>query len=88
MKPEIFNYFGVTTYLGLQLAVFGDAGTAWSSQDEFSGSFIGGAGFGVRLILPSVGLARLDFAFGQKGGGVQIHLGAYEKPVLQRKRVR
>lgn len=88
MNPHLFRYFGVTTYLGLQLAVFGDVGTAWSHRDEFSDSFIGGVGLGIRLILPSVGLARIDFGIGQRDAGVQVHLGAYEKPVLQRKRVR
>jgi outer membrane protein assembly factor BamA len=88
MNPRLISYFGVTTSLGVQLAVFADAGSAWTLRDEFRNAFIGGSGVGIRLILPSVGMARMDFGIGQESAGVEIHLGADEKAVLQRERVR
>jgi hypothetical protein len=42
----------------------------------------------VRLLLPIVGVTRLDVGWGQKGQGIFLHVGAYEKPVMSRKRVR
>ena len=90
MKPRAFSYFGITAFLGLQLDVFGDFGWAWEGEDlnEFGDSFIGGYGAGIRFLIPYVGVARLEFGFGQPRGGIKVHLGSFEKPVRQRDRVR
>ena len=74
---------------GLQFAVFGDVGIAWNETNEFvDRNFIAGGGFGIRILLPIFGMARIDFGLGQGGKGVFLHLGMYEKPVMTRKRVR
>lgn len=74
---------------GLQVCLFGDLGTAWNEPRQFGpGDFLGGYGVGIRFLVPVVGMARVDFGWGQKGKGVSIHLGAYEKPIMARRRVR
>ena len=79
---------GLNFYAGVQLAIFTDAGSAWNESEEFSRNFIGGAGFGIRLIVPYVNLVRIDFGFGQSGQGMIPHFGVLEKAVYQRRRVR
>ena len=82
--PFKINYRG-----GLQLAVFGDTGIAWTEENEFKAkNLITGAGIGIRFLLPIFGMARVDFAMGQGGKGIFLHLGMFEKPVMTRKRVR
>lgn len=76
-------------YLGVQLAAFVDSGSAWTESSDFSKNFIGGAGLGIRLIVPYVNQVRLDFGFiGQSGHSVIPALGMSEKAVYQRRRVR
>ena len=76
-------------YLGVQLAAFVDSGSAWTESSDFSKNFIGGAGLGLRLIVPYVNQVRLDFGFiGQSGHSVIPALGMSEKAVYQRRRVR
>ena len=90
LEPQVFNLpFNLRYRGGLHVCVFGDLGIAWDRSDQFkSQNFIGGFGVGVRLLLPIVGITRLDVGWGQKGQGIFLHLGAYEKPVMSRKRVR
>lgn len=88
MPPRQFEYFGVSAPLGVQLALFGDVGTAWDEPDRFRGGWIGGAGAGIRLIAPYIGLFRLDVAVGEEDAGVFIHISTREKPERQRERVR
>ncbi|MFC2164565.1 BamA/TamA family outer membrane protein [Acidobacteriota bacterium] len=74
---------------GIAFAVFGDLGIVWDNPHEFRGdNFIGGVGAGIRLLLPIVGVLRVDVAWGQQGKGIYFHIGAFEKPVMTRKRVR
>jgi outer membrane protein assembly factor BamA len=88
-EPRPLRVFGISFFMGAQLAAFADLGYVWNDGAEFQpGKFLGGAGFGVRLILPYVGLSRLDLAWGQPGMGIRFCLGSYEKPVRQRERVR
>ena len=73
---------------GLQVCVFADAGTVWDDGPAFSGeTFIAGWGIGLRLLVPIVGVVRFDLAWGSGNGG-QFHVGAYEKAVMARRRVR
>jgi len=90
LRPQIIKLpFNLRYRGGLHVCLFGDMGIAWDKADQFqSENFIGGFGVGVRLLLPIVGVTRLDVAWGQKGGGIALHLGAFEKPVMTRKRVR
>lgn len=74
--------------LGLQGAVFVDVGTAWTADEDFHKNWIGGAGVGLRLIVPSIVMVRFDLAVGEEGVGVGLFIGSQEKAVLQRDRVR
>jgi outer membrane protein insertion porin family len=74
---------------GLSVALFGDLGIGWGDHIPFSAeNFIGGFGLGLRLLVPIVGVVRIDVGWGQSGKGIFLHLGAFEKPVMTRKRVR
>jgi outer membrane translocation and assembly module TamA len=88
MKPKAFRFLGFRLPIGLQIAAFADFGSAWNQRDEFNRNFIRGFGLGLRFITPTTGMARIDFGFGQEGFSIRIHLGSYEKPVMQRQRVR
>jgi len=74
--------------LGLQLGVFGDVGTAWTTSEEFSQSWIGGGGLGLRFLMPAILMFRADVATGEEGYVVRFFLGTKEKAVAQRDRVR
>jgi len=89
-EPRLINLpFKIKYRGGVHVALFGDLGIGWDTWDQFHRkNFIGGVGAGVRLLLPIVGVLRIDFGWGQEGKGVFIHFGAYEKPVMTRKRVR
>ena len=84
-----WRLFGLRGRTGLQLAVFGDAGILWSEGGEFAlDNFIGGFGAGIRVLLPGVGMIRFDFGLGQPGASIQFHVGAFEKALAHRRRVR
>jgi outer membrane protein assembly factor BamA len=78
-----FNY-----YYGVQLDAFGDAGTAWNTNEEFTRNFIAGGGFGIRVIVPYVNVIRIEFGFGQANQGIISHFGIMDKAVYERRRVR
>ncbi len=74
---------------GLKLAAFGDFGIGWDEPRDFGvNNFIDGYGFGLRLLLPIVGVARADLAWGENGKTVFLHLGSFEKATYARRRVR
>ena len=74
--------------MGLQLALIGDVGTAWSTSTEFGDNFIGGFGAGVRLTIPVVVLLRLDVAYARNQFGFKLAIGGAEKAQAQRNRAR
>jgi len=89
LEPRSFNVTFFTAYVGLQLAAFGDLGHAWSEKNEFAlDRFIGGYGFGIRLLFPFVDEIRIDVAWGEPGQGSTIHFGVFPKALVQRLRVR
>jgi outer membrane protein assembly factor BamA len=88
VKVRDRTFKGVNFYAGMQLAAFVDSGSAWNDSDQFSKNFIGGAGFGIRLLIPYVSMVRLDVGFGQPGHILIPDFGVMEKPVYQRRRVR
>ncbi len=88
IEPKVLRLFGQSADLGLQLAAFGDVGVAWDEDGPELDDFIGGYGVGLRLLMPFVHMFRFDVAWGQKRAGMQFNIGAYEKPVAQRFRVR
>ena len=56
----------------LYLSMFGDAGNTWSGIEENINptDLFPGAGFGVRLLVPMLGLMGFDFGYGFKKPGV------------------
>jgi outer membrane protein insertion porin family len=86
VKPRPIRLFGrFNAYWGLHLAAYGDLGTAWTDPADFSRDFIGSAGYGVRLIVPYVGMIRFDRAYGR---GLHPAYGLGERADLWRERVR
>jgi outer membrane protein assembly factor BamA len=90
LKPRLIHLpFNIKYRGGVGIAIFGDLGIGWDTQDQFKADkFIGGVGMGVRLLLPIVGVLRLDVGWGQPGKSIFLHIGAFEKPVMARRRVR
>ncbi len=89
MAPKAWKVFGVSFYLGLQVALFSDLGRAWGDSPGFDGDkWVDGYGFGIRLLVPFVDMIRLDFAFGEPGQRLGSHFGILEKAIQQRRRVR
>jgi outer membrane protein assembly factor BamA len=83
-----YEFWFLRMPLGLQTALFFDAGTAWTEGESFSGNWIAGGGIGVRLLIPSMVMVRFDLAYGQASVGVTIAIGSKEKAETQRDRVR
>lgn len=88
MPMRKFEFFGLSAPLGVQLAAFGDIGTAWDETDEFRRNWIGGGGVGIRLLIPYVAMIRFDFGIGEEDAGVFVHIATQEKSTRQRMRVR
>lgn len=89
LRPRLLELFGLSADIGLQFALFGDLGLAWNTAGQFDpDNVIGGYGFGLRLLLPTVNMVRFDLGLGEAGQGLIVHIGALEKPVAQRFRVR
>ncbi len=89
LEPGPLAVKGLNLKLGVQLAAFGDLGVAWNHGNELKfDNFIDGYGFGIRLLVPFVNVIRMDFGFGEPGQGMNFHFALWEKPVMQRARVR
>ncbi len=88
MQPRPFSYFGITASLGMQLAFFTDFGSAWNTEAEFEPNFLWSGGTGLRLIVPYVGLVRMDFGFQDGDPWYRFHFATGEKAERQRERVR
>lgn len=88
IEPKIFEFLGFTFPLGLQMAFFGDVGTVWNKPYEFEKNLIAGVGIGIRILVPTIGMTRIDFGFGEHGFKVYLHLSSFEKATKQRFRVR
>lgn len=88
LERKIVRVGKIQMDMGIQLAVFGDVGTAWNESQGYQDNFIAGGGVGLRLIMPTVGMVRFDFASGQPEVGIQFHIGSKERATAQRFRVR
>ena len=74
--------------LGLEIALFADAGIAWSEGRDFAMKRArAGGGAGLRILNPVTEMIRLDFGWSPEGG-FQFHLGAWSKPTRSRDRLR
>ena len=61
------DFFKWSFSLGLDIAVFGDAGIAWSESEEFEWNRIrGGGGVGLRLLVPGSEQVRFDVGWSQE----------------------
>jgi len=73
--------------IGVQLAAFADAGTAWSNPDDLVEERLhAGYGAGLRLIVPGVEMLRFDVAFSPEG--TFFHFATGSKFTAQRMRLR
>jgi outer membrane protein assembly factor BamA len=88
LKVRGHSFKGFNYYYGVQLDAFGDAGTAWNTNEEFNRNFIAGGGFGIRVVVPYVNVIRIEFGFGQANQGMISHFGIMDKAVYERRRVR
>ena len=74
--------------VGLELALFADAGTAWSEGPDFGWKrFRGGLGAGLRLLVPGTEQVRFDLGWSPQGGFL-FHFASGTKPTAQRQRLR
>jgi outer membrane protein insertion porin family len=74
--------------MGLDFALFTDAGIAWSDAPDLALKRArGGLGAGVRLLVPGSEMVRLDVGWSREGG-FHFHFASGTKPVAQRQRIR
>ena len=82
------DFFKWSFSLGLDLALFADAGIAWSESQDLEWNRIrGGGGVGLRLLVPGSEQVRFDLGWSE-GGGLQFHFASGTKPASQRQRLR
>ena len=73
--------------VGMQAAAFADIGTAWDQSEQFAARrFRAGYGLGLRFIVPSTEMVRLDVGFSE--AGTEFHFGTWSKFTAQRLRLR
>jgi len=83
-----FDIWKLSFRLGLEIALFGDVGVAWTeSRDLNSKRARAGGGAGLRLLIPGVEMARVDVGWSPEGG-FRLHLAGGTKPQRQRGRLR
>ena len=74
--------------VGLELALFADAGIAWTESPDFGFKrYRGGLGAGLRLLVPGTEQVRFDLGWSPQGG-FQFHFASGTKPAGQRQRLR
>ena len=74
--------------MGLDVALFSDAGIAWSDSSELSaGRARAGMGAGLRLLVPGSEMVRFDVGW-SADGGFHFHFASGSKPAAQRPRIR
>jgi outer membrane protein assembly factor BamA len=83
-----FDLWKLSFRLGLEVALFGDVGVAWTeSRDLNSKRARAGGGAGLRLLVPGLEMARMDFGWSPEGG-FRVHFAGGTKPERQRGRLR
>lgn len=88
LPPRRFTVWKLSLRLGVELALFADAGIAWSENRDFALERArAGGGAGIRLLLPGVEMVRLDVGWSPEGG-FQFHFAGGSKPTRQRDRLR
>ncbi len=88
MQPRQWDIWFLSMRIGLEAAAFGDLGVAWSDSSELTVARTrGGAGVGLRLLVPGTEMVRFDVAWSEQQG-FQFHLATGSKPSTQRQRLR
>jgi outer membrane protein assembly factor BamA len=88
MRPRQWDIGFLSMRIGLEAAAFGDVGVAWSESSELAVARTrGGAGIGLRLLVPGTEMVRFDLAWSEQQG-FQFHFATGSKPVAQRQRLR
>jgi outer membrane protein insertion porin family len=88
LRLRRFDIWKFALRLGLEAAVFADAGIAWSKPGELAMNRAkGGMGAGLRLLVPGTEMVRFDVAWSAEGG-LHFHFASGTKPVAQRRRLR
>jgi len=84
-----FDIWKFAFRVGLELAAFTDLGIAWSASEDLRWDHgRGGAGAGIRLLVPGSGeMLRFDVGWSEQGGFV-FHFASGTKAAAQRNRVR
>ncbi len=83
-----WDLWKISLRLGAELAVFADAGIAWSESRDFTTRRArGGLGAGVRLLVPGSEMVRLDVGW-SPDYGFHFHFANGTKPKAQRARLR
>lgn len=88
VPPRRFEIWKFNFRLGLEIALFGDVGSAWNDWPELNTrNTRAGVGTGVRLLIPGSDMVRVDLGWSPEGG-LRIHLAGGTKPERQRNRLR
>ena len=83
-----WDLWKISLRLGAELAVFADAGIAWSESRDFTTRRArGGLGGGLRLLVPGSEMVRLDVGWSPEFG-FNFHFANGTKPKAQRARLR
>lgn len=83
-----WDFWKFAVRLGLDFALFADAGIAWSESREFAMDRArAGGGVGLRLLVPGSEMVRFDVGWSPEGG-FHFHFASGSKPVAQRNRLR
>ena len=83
-----WDLWKISLRLGAELAVFADAGIAWSESRDFTTRRArGGLGGGLRLLVPGSEMVRLDVGW-SPDFGFNFHFANGTKPKAQRARLR
>jgi outer membrane protein assembly factor BamA len=86
MRP--FKVFRWSLRLGLEAALFTDAGIAWSLPEDLRMNRArAGGGAGLRLLIPGAEMLRFDVGWSPEGG-FQFHFAGRAKAERQRWRIR
>jgi hypothetical protein len=83
-----WDLWKISLRLGAELAVFADAGIAWSESRDFTTRRAhGGLGGGLRLLVPGSEMVRFDVGW-SPDHGFHFHFANGTKPKAQRARLR
>jgi outer membrane protein assembly factor BamA len=83
-----WDIWKISLRLGLEAAVFADAGIAWTESRELAMKRArGGLGGGLRLLVPGSEMIRLDVGWSPESG-FRFHFANGTKPKAQRARLR